>query len=91
MRGVHLDVAGRDLPAEGLVGAEQQLLPRLAAGVERAGDLDAAEGAGVEQAPVLAGEGHALGHALVDDLDRDLGEAVHVGLAGAKSPPLTVS
>lgn len=28
---VHLDVAGGDLPAEGLVGAQQELLARLAA------------------------------------------------------------
>src|SRR5690606_3108767 len=81
---VHLHLARGDLPAEGLIGAEEELLPRLAAGVEGAGDLDAAEGAGVEQAAVLAGEGHALGHALVDDLDGDLRQAVHVGLAGAE-------
>ena len=81
---VHLDVARGDLPGQRLVGAEQQLLAGLAAGVERTGDLHAAEGAGVEQAAVLAGEGHALGDALVDDLDRDLGEPVHVGLAGAE-------
>ena len=79
---VHLDVAGGDLPGQRLVGAEQQLLARLAAGVEGAGDLDAAEGAGVEQSAVLAGEGHALRHALVDDLDGDLREPVDVGLAG---------
>ena len=66
-----------------LVGAEQELLAGLAAGVEGAGDLGAAEGAVVEQAAVLAGEGHALGHALVDDVDRDLGQAVDVGLAAA--------
>ncbi len=80
--GVHLDVSGGDLPGERLVGAEEELLPGLAAGVEGAGDLDAAEGAGVEEAAVLAGEGDALGDALVDDLDGDLGEAVDVGLAG---------
>jgi hypothetical protein len=74
-----------DLPLERLVGAEQQLLAGLAAGVERAGDLGAAEGAVVEQAAVLAGEGHALGDALVDDVrPTDLGEAVDVGLAGAE-------
>ncbi len=81
---VHLHVAGRDLPAERLVGAEEELLARLTAGVEGAGDLDAAEGTGVEQAAVLAGEGHALRDALVDDLDGDLCESVHVGLAGAE-------
>ena len=67
-----------------LVGAEQQLLAGLAPGVEGAGHLGAAEGAVVEQAAVLAGEGHALGHHLVDDVDRHLGQAVHVGLAGAE-------
>lgn len=82
--GVHLDVACGDLPGECLVGAEQELLTGLAAGVEGAGHLDPAEGAGVEEAAVLAGEGDALGHALVDDLHGDLGEAVDVGLAGAE-------
>ncbi len=79
---VHLDVACGDLPGQGLVGAEEELLPCLAAGVEGAGHLHAAEGTGVEEAAVLAGEGDALRDALVDDLDRDLREAVDVGLAG---------
>ncbi len=81
---VDLHVPGGDLPGQCLVGAEQQLLPGLAAGVEGAGDLHAAEGAGVQQAAVLAGERDALGDALVDDLHRHLGEPVHVGLAGAE-------
>ena len=82
--GVHLDRAGRDLALEGLVGAEQQLLAGLAARVEGARHLGAAERAVVEQAAVLAGEGHALGDALVDDARADLGQAVDVGLAGAE-------
>ncbi len=82
--GVQLHVPGRDLPGQRLVGAEQQLLAGLAARVEGPGDLDAAERAGVQQAAVLPGERHALGHALVDDLHRHLGEAVHIGLAGAE-------
>ena len=81
--GEQLDRAVGDLLHQRLVGAEQELLAGLAPGVEGAGDLGAAEGAVVEQAAVLAGEGHALGDALVDDVDRDLGEAVDVGLAGA--------
>ncbi len=81
--GVHLDGAGRDLALQLLVGADQELLPRLAARVERALHLHAAEGAGVEQAAVLAREGDALGDALVDDVGRHLGEPVDVGLAGA--------
>ena len=48
----------------------QQLLAGLAAGVEGAGDLYAAEGAVVEQAAVLAGERDALRDALVDDVAR---------------------
>ena len=80
--GVQLDPAERHLLHEGLVGAEQELLAGLAPGVERAGDLGAAEGAVVEQAAVLAGEGHALGDALVDDVDAHLGQAVHVRLTG---------
>jgi hypothetical protein len=83
-RCVHLHAARADLRDQRLVGAEQELLAGLAAGVEGARDLRAAEGAVVEQAAVLAGEGHALGDALVDDVVADLGEAVDVGLAGAE-------
>ena len=75
--------AGGHLALEGLVGADQQLLAGLAAGVEGPGDLDAAEGAVVQQAAVLAGERDALGDALVDDVQADLGQPVDVGLAGA--------
>ena len=75
--------AGGDLALESLVGADEQLLAGLAAGVEGARDLDAAERAVVEQAAVLAGEGHALRDALVDDVGADLGQAVDVRLARA--------
>ena len=81
---VELHLAEADLLGERLVGTEQQLLAGLAAGVEGAAHLRAAEGAVVEQAAVLAGEGHALGRALVDDVVADLGEPVDVGLAGAE-------
>ena len=79
---VHLDGAERDLPFHRLVRAQQQLLTGLPAGVERARHLGAAERAVVQQAAVLAGERDALGHALVDDVHRHLGQSVHVGLAG---------
>ena len=68
--GVGLHGAGGDLALEGLVGADQQLLAGLAAGVEGARDLHAAERAVVQQAAVLAGERDALGDALVDDVQR---------------------
>ena len=80
----HLHVPSADLPLQRLVGAEQKLLARLAAGVERARDLRAAEGAVVEHAAVFARERNALRHALVDDVDADLRQAVDVGFAGAE-------
>ena len=83
-RGYIVDRAEADLPLQRLVGAEQELLAGLAAGVEGPRDLGAAERAVGQHAAVLAGERHALGDALVDDVDRDLGEAVDVGLAGAE-------
>ena len=85
------DVAVADLLGEGLVRAEQQLLAGLAAGVEGAAHLRAAEAAVVEQPAVLARERHALRDALVDDVDGQLREPVDVPLAGRKSPPFTVS
>ena len=82
--GVHRDRAGGDLAFQGLVRADQQLLTGLAAGVEGARHLHAAERAVVEQTAVLAGERDALGDALVDDLHADLGQPVDVGLPGAE-------
>ena len=58
--------------------------PVWPAGVEGARHLRAAEGAVGQEPAVLARERHALRHALVDDLDADLGQPVDVGLAGAE-------
>ena len=82
------DRARVDLPHHRLVGAEQQLLAGLAARVERARHLRAAERAVVEQAAVLARERHALRDALVDDVDAQLREPVDVGFArrGSRRP-----
>ncbi len=79
-----LDVAEPDLAGELLVGADEELLAGLPPGVEGTAHLGATEAAVVEQAAVLAGERHALGDHLVDDVDRHLGEAVDVGLPGAE-------
>ena len=81
---IHLHLPAGDLPLEGLIGAQQQLLAGLAAGVESAGDLRTAEGAVIQHAAVLPGEGYALRHALVDDIHADLSQPVNVGLARAK-------
>jgi len=80
----HLDLAGADLTLERLVGAEEELLTRLAAGVEGARHLGAPEGAVVEEPAVLAGEGDPERDALVDDVHGDLGKAINVGLARAE-------
>jgi hypothetical protein len=85
---VHRHRARLDLPLQRLVGAQQQLLAGLAAGVEGPRDLRAAERARVEQAAVLAGERDALRDALVDDLAADLREPVDVGLPRAEVPAL---
>ena len=82
--GVHLDRAGVDLAGQGLVGAEQQLLAGLSSGIKGTRDLGAAKGAVVQRAAIFAGKGHALGHALVDDVVADLGQPIDVGLAGAE-------
>src|SRR3954453_8419861 len=71
------------LPLRRLVGADQELLAGLAAGVEGPRDLDAAERAVVEQPAVLPGERDALSDALVDDVHADLGQPVDVRLARA--------
>ena len=81
---IHRHAALRDLLLERLIRAEQQLLAGLAARVERARHLRAAERAIREQAAVLARERNALRHALVDDVDADLREPVDVRLARAE-------
>ncbi len=80
----HFHAAFVDLLFKCLVAADKELLSGLAAGVEGAGDLGSTERAVVQQAAVLAGEGHALGHALVDNVVGNLGEAIDVRLAGAE-------
>jgi len=69
------------LPHERRIGAEQELLAGLAARVEGARQLRAAERPVVEQPAVLARERHALRDALIDDVHAQLREAVHVRFA----------
>ena len=84
---VHLHRAPAYLPGQRLVRAEQELLAGLAAGVERARDLHAAERAVGEQPAVLPRERNALRHALVDDAGADLGQTVYIRLARAEVAP----
>ena len=73
---------GGDFLVEGRIGAQQELLARLAAGIERTRYLCAAERTVGQQTAVFAGERYALRHALVDDEVRHLGQTVDVGFAG---------
>ena len=79
--GEGLDRAALDLPHHRLVGADEQLLAGLAAGVERARDLRSTERPVVEEPAVLARERDALCHALVDDVHAQLRQPVDVGFA----------
>ena len=72
-----------DATGERRIGAEEELLAGLAAGVKSAGDLGTAERTVGEQAAVFAGERHAEGGTLVNDVDRHLGKTMDVGLTGA--------
>src|ERR1017187_5551004 len=81
---IHLHVAEADLAFERLMGAEEKLLPRLAARVERARHLRPAERAVPERPSVLPAERNSLSHALVDDVRGDLREPVDVRFAGAE-------
>ena len=79
---VALHVAHLDLAVERRVGTQQQLLAGLALSIEGAAHLCATKGAVGQQATILSCEGHALCHALVYDIVRHLGQAIHVGLTG---------
>ncbi len=67
-----------------MVCTDEQLLARLAACIKRAAYLRAAETAVVQLAAVLAGKWNTLGNHLVDDVDRNLRQAMHVGFARAE-------
>ena len=84
----HLDLARRDLARQRLVRAQEKLLPGLPTGIEGARHLRAAKGTVGKLPAVLARKGNALGHALVDDVVRDLGQAIDVVLARAEVPAL---
>jgi hypothetical protein len=85
---VQLHPAICDLAHHRAVGAEQELLSRLTSSVERATDLCASEGAVGQDTAVLAREGHAERHAVIDDVVRDLGQSVDVRLTRAEVPAL---
>ena len=81
---IEVDSAEADLASELLIGAEQQLLAGLTTRIERAADLRATEATVVEQAAVFASERNTLRHHLVDDVDADFGEAMHIAFASAE-------
>src|SRR5256885_3689456 len=78
---IHLDAPARDLLLHRLIATEKELLTGLPPCVESPRYLSAAKGSVVQQATVLARERDSLRNALVDDVQADLREAVHVRLA----------
>ncbi len=82
--GQHRHRSGVDLALQSLIRSQQQLLAGLPARIKGARDLRAAKRAVGERSAVLARKGNALGHALIDDVAADLGQPVHIGLAGAE-------
>ncbi len=88
MPGEHFDITQRDLPFQGLVSADQQLLARLSGGIKSPLNLNPAEGPVAQQAAVFAGERHSLSDALVDDIGADLGQPMNIGFPGPIVPAL---
>ncbi len=62
------------LAAQRAVSTEQQLLTCLAFSIECTRNLGTTEGTVGQHAAILTGEGNTLGHALVDDIVRDLSQ-----------------
>ena len=81
---IHRHAALVNFLFECLIATDEKLLPSLAASIECAGNLRAAERAVVEQTTIFAGEGNALGDALVNDGIRNLSEAIDVTFSGAE-------
>ena len=80
---IHFHLTEANLPAQGRVGTEQQLLTGLTTRIKSTGDLCTTERAVRQKTAILAGEGHSIGHALVNNIRTHFGEAIDVGLAGA--------
>ena len=79
--GVEVDLAGVDLTHQCRVGTEQELLAGCTSCVEGSRHLGATERSVVEQSAVLPGKRNTLCCRLIDDVQRDLGETMNVGLS----------
>ena len=78
-----LNLAHTNLPHHGLVSTEQQLLAGLSARIKRSRNLSTAERSVRQTSAIFASERHALSNALINDVVRNLSEAVHVGFASS--------
>ncbi len=76
---MHFHLPRSNLPAQRTVGAKQELLPGLAAGIEGPTYLSSPKRAIGQKPPVLASKGNSLRHALVDDIAADLSKSIDVG------------
>ena len=78
---IHGDAAGFHLALQGLIGAQQKLLARSGRARKTFAKPARRRTIGWQAAAILTRERHALGHALVDDLNADLRQPVNVGFA----------
>jgi hypothetical protein len=81
---VHCHRTRRYLLLQGLISPEQQLLSGLTSRVKCPLNLYAVKRSCIKKTAIFPRKRHALGNALVNDVEADLGEAIYVGLAGAE-------
>src|SRR5207237_1340760 len=77
----HLHGPKSDLAAKRLVGAEQELLAGLPAGIKGSRNLRPAKRTISEEPAIFASEGHALGDTLINDIHAHLRQPVNIRLA----------
>src|SRR5258708_9653951 len=71
-----------------LISPEQRLLSGLTWSIKCSLTLYAAKRSRIQKSAIFPGKRHALSNALVNDIEADLGEPIHVGLSGAEVAPL---
>ena len=88
---VHLNLACINHSRMGLIGTEKELLTRLAFGIKGSGYQSTTKRPVVQQATIFSRKWNTLRNGLIDDVDTDLCQTVHIGFTGTKVSPLTVS
>ncbi len=85
---VHFYFSTTDLTIHGRIGPQQQLLSGLAFGVKSSGYQNTPKRTIVQQASVVPGKGNTLSNTLINDIGRNLRQAINIGFSGSVIPPL---